>query len=183
MDATAGLLAAIRNGDESVIGKLYDQHRTRFLIWGKRKFPLEQTVLVDIYQDAVIILYQNVAEGKVTELSSSLETYLFGIAKHLCLRELRRRKRAIGQEDEIPEVAVAPEFLQKEEQDHRQTLLQEGLRLLGSNCRQMIEFFYYYNFSHEVIADRLSYKSANAVKTQKHRCMQQLKNLLQNASS
>ena len=183
MDATAGLLAAIRNGDESVIGKLYDQHRTRFLIWGKRKFPLEQTALVDIYQDAVIILYQNVAEGKVTELSSSLETYLFGIAKHLCLRELRRRKRAITQEDEIPEVAVAPEFLRKEEKDHHQTLLQEGLRLLGSNCRQMIEFFYYYNFSHEVIADRLSYKSANAVKTQKHRCMQQLKDLLQNASS
>ncbi|MEM7571299.1 MAG: sigma-70 family RNA polymerase sigma factor [Bacteroidota bacterium] len=183
MNATAELLGAIREGEESIIGRLYDQHRTRFMIWAKRKFPLESTALIDIYQDAVIILYQNVVEEKVTELSSSLETYLFGIAKHLCLRELRRRRRAISQENEIPEVAVAPEFLRQEEQDHRQTLLKEGLRLLGENCRQMIEYFYYYNFSHEVIAERMSYKSANAVKTQKHRCMQQLKDLLKNASS
>jgi RNA polymerase sigma-70 factor (ECF subfamily) len=133
--------------------------------------------LVDIYQDAVIILYQNVAEKKVDSLNSTLKTYLFGIAKHLIFRELKRQKSVPQRLDDIPEVAVAPHYLQQATEDHTQYQIRSALAQLGASCRQLIEYFYYYNFSMEVIAHRMRYKNANTVKAQKRRCMQQLEDL------
>ncbi len=135
-------------------------------------------MLVDIYQDAVIILYQNVVEEKITELKSSLSTYLFGIAKNLILKALRQKKRTPLQLDQIPEVAVAPHFLQQTNRDHEQHKMQAALARLGKTCKQILEYFYYYDFNLEVIAERMDYKNANTVKAQKHRCMKQLEEQL-----
>lgn len=178
MEATAAMLQAIRAGDETIVNRIYRENREGFLGWARRHYPLEEEVLVDIYQDAVIILYQNVVEEKVTDLRSTLTTYLFGIAKNLILKALRQKKRTPLQLDQIPEVAVAPHFLQKTEHDHQQQKVRAALARLGKVCQQILEYFYYYEFSLEVIAERLAYKNANTVKAQKHRCMKQLEEQL-----
>lgn len=178
MEATAAMLQAIRAGDETVVNRIYQENRERFLGWARHHYPLEEEILVDIYQDAVIILYQNVVEEKITELKSSLSTYLFGIAKNLILKALRQNKRTPLQLDQIPEVSVAPRFLQQTNRDHEQHKMQAALARLGKTCKQILEYFYYYEFSLEVIAERLEYKNANTVKAQKHRCMKQLEEQL-----
>lgn len=177
MVATADIISAIQGGDETIMEVVYDQYRTEFLVWGQKSYPLEREALIDIYQDAVIILYQNVAEKKMTSLSSTLKTYLFGIAKHLIFRELNRQNKGPQRLDEVPEIAVAPHYLQQATEDHTQYHIRNALDKLGSSCRQLIEYFYYYDFSMEVIAQRMRYKNANTVKAQKRRCMQQLEDL------
>lgn len=178
MEATAEMLQAIRNGDETVLNRIYLENRDGFLGWARRNYPLEEDVLLDVYQDAVIILYQNVVEEKITDLKSTVSTYLFGIAKNLILKALRQKKRTPLQLDQIPEVAVAPHFLQQTDQDHQQYKVRAALDRLGKTCQQILEYFYYYEFSLEVIAERLKYKNANTVKAQKHRCMKQLEEQL-----
>lgn len=177
MDGTEAVFESIRSGDESLIGRWYDQYRSAFLSWSKKSFPLDREQLIDIYQDAVIILYQNIAEGKITELSSSIKTYLFGIAKHLIYKELRRRNRNPTRLDEIPEIQVEAPFLAQVERQHEREQLREALQKLGSPCKQMIEYFYYYEFSLEAIAKRMRYKNADTVKAQKHRCLKKLEQL------
>ncbi len=157
-----------------MVERLYRQHRPSFLAWARRHYPLNEEALLDVYQDAVIILYQNVVEEKVTELRSTISTYLFGIAKNLILKKLRQQKRTPLGLDEISEVAVAPQFVQRSDQEDQQHQMRQALNRLGDACRQILEFFYYYEYSLEVIAERMAYKNANTVKAQKHRCMKQL---------
>lgn len=177
-ESTETVLKAIQAGDERVVEQIYQQYRPSFLQWAARHYPLAEPELLDVYQDAVIILYQNVVEEKVTELRSTISTYLFGIAKNLILKKLRKQKRTAVRLDEIPEVAVAPQFLQKSEEEDQQYHIRQALSRLGGTCRQILEFFYYYEFSLEVIAERLDYKNSNTVKAQKHRCMKQLEEVL-----
>ncbi len=174
MVATPDVIAAIHQGNETIISRLYEEHRDAFFAWARKSFGLDDDTLVDIYQDAVIILYQNVMEEKITELKSSIRTYLFGIAKHLIFRELRSRKKSPVQLDRVAEIAVAPKYLAYEEEDHQRQVVRQALSALGDTCRQLIEYFYYYNYSMEIIAQRMRYKNSDTVKAKKHRCMKQL---------
>lgn len=183
MEATAAMLKAIREGNEAVVDQLYSENRERFLSWAGRHYPLEEAALLDIYQDAVIILYQNVVEEKITELRSTLSTYLFGIAKNLILKAMRQQKRTPLQLDQLPEVAVAPKYLADNEPSDLQQQIRSALNQLGKACRQILEFYYYYDFNLEVIAERLNYKNANTVKAQKHRCMKQMEERLKGGGS
>ncbi|MEL7426015.1 MAG: sigma-70 family RNA polymerase sigma factor [Bacteroidota bacterium] len=180
MESTAAVLSAIRDGNESIVERIYRQHRPSFLAWARRHYPLAEEELMDVYQDAIIIMYQNVVEKKVTELRSTVSTYLFGIAKNLILKKLRQQKRTPLSLDEIAEVAVAPQFMQRSDQDEQQYQMRQALNRLGKTCRQILELFYYYEFSLEVIAERLQYKNSNTVKAQKHRCMKQLEGEIRN---
>ena len=178
MKPTAQLLKAIREGEESVIEEVYRSNRAKFLEWAKKHYPLSEDELLDIFQDAVIVFYQNTVEEKITDLRSSLSTYLFGIAKNLILKKLHKKKRMPLQLDEIPELAVAPQYLAESAVEQEQQRMRTALQQLGQVCRQILEYFYYYGFSLEVIAERLEYKNANTVKAQKHRCMKQLEEQL-----
>ena len=43
----------------------------------------DQDEAAEVYQKAFTIFYFNIRDGKLTELSASLETYLFGIGKRV----------------------------------------------------------------------------------------------------
>ena len=172
------LLTAMRDGREEAVERIYRTHRPTFLAWAERRYDVPRQVLLDVYQDAVIILYQNVVEEKVTELRSSVKTYLFGIAKYLILKHFRDQRRLHAGDEEIAEIPVAPRYLEQVEHDDRRDRVRTALNALPPNCRQLIEYFYYYDFSLEAIAERMRYKNANTVKAQKHRCMKTLEELL-----
>ena len=136
MSATATVLTEIKEGNEQVMAQLYNDYRAPFLAWARKYFTLDDETLIDVFQDAVIVLYQNVVEEKLTQLDSSLKTYLFGIGKNLLYKRLRKTKREMVAEDEIPEQAVAPRFLQVVQREHEQHQLRAALSTLGERCRQ-----------------------------------------------
>jgi len=182
MPSSDNLITAIQRGDESTLEKLYEQHRKSFLRWAGRHYPLDSETLLDLYQDSVIVFYQRVAEGKITELSSRPGTYLFGIAKHLILRELKRRDRHPNQLDAVNELSVEPAYLVYTTAEHQRTVLEKSLDQLGFSCRRVLEYFYYHGFSLEVIAERMRYKNADTVKAHKYRCLKQLEQLVKSIS-
>ena len=63
----------IRKGDQSVIAAIYRQLRPEFLSWAALRFKVDQEQIIDVFQEAVIVFYRNVAKGKLTELNISVK--------------------------------------------------------------------------------------------------------------
>ena len=72
------IIKLIKSGDQLVLKKIYDDNREAFIKFS-RKYNIESYDAIDIYQDAIIVFYENIVNGKITDLSSKISTYLFAI--------------------------------------------------------------------------------------------------------
>ncbi|MEM6297959.1 MAG: sigma-70 family RNA polymerase sigma factor [Bacteroidota bacterium] len=168
-------LQQIRRGNQGVLQDLYRDHREPFVRWAEHKYPCTQSQLLDIFQDAVIVFYRNVAQGKLTELNSSPKTYLFAIGKNLIYKSLRRESRW----EEIDETICEPLEIEREyESMEQKQLLGKALGELGDSCQQILKMFYYRNFAMQAIKEQLGYKSEAVARTKKKRCLQYLRKIV-----
>ena len=83
------LIRALVHNDRVVVEKLYTINKSIFLKFAQR-YPLSTTEFLDIYQEAFIILRQHAIDGNLDTISSTLRTYLFGIAKKLIYKALAK---------------------------------------------------------------------------------------------
>lgn len=170
------LLQAIQSGNHQVLTQLYENYRSPFIAWATQYFNCETEDAVDIFQEVVIVFYRNIAQGKLTELTSSVKTYLFAIGKNLLLKQNRQTK-PLSLNDDLPltdNFIIEPSL----ENSHQKTILRKAVQSLGEPCRQIIELFYYRNFAIEAIKTQLDYNSESVVRTQKKRCMQYLRKVI-----
>ena len=58
-----------------------------FISWLTNKFNCSEDEARDVYQFAVMTLYDNIKNEKLLELNSSVKTYLFAIGKHKILEQ------------------------------------------------------------------------------------------------
>jgi RNA polymerase sigma factor (sigma-70 family) len=125
----------------------------------------------DIYQEALIILFRKVKEGKFS-LSSSLSTFLYSICRFQWMHELRRRKKQPEKSlDEFtPQESEQFENYLEEEGKYRQA--EQALRMLGEKCREILRLFYFDRMDLKAIASRVGFRNEKVVKTQKHRCLE-----------
>lgn len=176
MDRDNSLIKQIKSGDKAALATVYKQYKNEFLLYGAR-FSLDKEALLDVYQDAVIFLYENIVSGKLEKLSSSLKTYLFSIGKY----QIYNRRKAPPPAEDLTEFELQ---LQEEQEDKRLwreehiDKLQKGYNGLGEKCREVLKMFYYESLSIEEIKDRLGYNSKDVVKSQKSRCLKQLKEIV-----
>ncbi|MBL6446307.1 sigma-70 family RNA polymerase sigma factor [Fulvivirga sp. 29W222] len=167
----------IKAGDDQAIIALYDNYRKEFLHWCYNHYSLQEDESADVFQDAVIIFYNNVKSGKLEELSSSLKTYLFGIGKNLALKRIRQNSKTVASED------LAQLDHDHSEQDpfeatERQHIIAEVMNKMGDPCQSILRMFYFDKFTMDAIASRLGYKNEHVVKSQKLRCFNQLKKMI-----
>lgn len=170
------LIEQIQSGDQKAIERIYTQFKAEFLVYSSR-FSVSDEDALDIYQDSIIALYENILSGKLTSFTSSLKTYLFAIGKYKIYNSLKV-KVIIEDIDDY-------EFLLKEESDDEFLLreknvkkLQQAYQTLGDKCQKVVKLFYYENLTIEEIKDRLGYASKDVVKSQKSRCIKQIRELL-----
>jgi len=128
---------------------------------------------VDIFQDALVILYNKVQTDNFT-LTAPLNQYLLAIIKNCWLQELRRRKK-------LPIGEIKDEIIQEEiisDQDYH--LSESAFQLLGEKCKQLLILFYFKKESYKKIATLLDFSDEKIAKNQKYRCLQKAKeNFLQ----
>lgn len=165
-------------GDPQELERFYEQHRAAFILFASR-YGLEEADVLDAYQDAVIALYEQVVEGRLKELSSSIKTYLFAIGKNKLVDRLRAKGRELKQLDpvEIDQVGLE-EWEEKIELSHRQLKVKAALDQLGGPCQQLLLLFYYQRYSIEAIRLEMGYHTDNVVKANKSRCMKKLRTLI-----
>jgi len=175
--ATA-LIARIRAQGMVGLSKIYEEYRAEFLKFGYQFGTSEEDIL-DAYQDAVIAFFENVSEGKVTELKSGVKTYIFGIGKYLLMHRFKSTIRNVSD----PEMTLKlldkdkdyAQLFAEEELNHQQSLIFAALEKLPGRCKNLLLLFYYQNYSIEAIRHAMDYNNDNTVKANKSRCMKFLK--------
>ena len=173
------LLADIRQGKRRVLHQQYQLHRRAFVDWAKRRYQCREEDLVDVYQEAFIVFYQNVVEGKIDQMKCSIRTYIFSVAKNLLFKQFRANQKVKTTDtDEL--FYLADQDLNVEEVwviNDRQANLKRAVAQLGEVCEQLLTLFYYHGLDQESIMHRMEYKNRQTVKSQKVRCMRQLEKL------
>jgi len=169
-------LTDIQKGDEGVFRSIYNQYRPDFLTWSRKAFSLNREEAAEIFQESVVTLYENVINGRLVELRSSLKTYLFAIGKNKAMELLRQNNRQLPLTEVLPQAEDPLEELElTAEMMKRQTLMKECLRELGQGCQEILTLYYFNELSLVQICERLSYKNEQTVKSQKFKCMEQLR--------
>ncbi|MFI5148176.1 MAG: RNA polymerase sigma factor [Bacteroidia bacterium] len=123
----------------------------------------------DVFQDALLIYLERVnAPG--FNLTSTRETYLFGICKNLWYTELKKKGRMPlqGQEN-LPDVSFSTEENPEEEKIKR---AQQAVEFLEEKCRLILNLFYNQKTSLAEIARKLKLVSETAARNQKFQCLE-----------
>lgn len=169
-DQTRNWIAATQKGDLSWFDQFYLDNSDHFRKWAKAEFSLADEDLNDVYQQAAVIFYENLVDGKLNHLTSSVKTYLFGIGKNLILKRVSKKEIQYRHMDKLTEHWL---FQGSANPDHSMTIdrVKKELLDLKEPCHSILEMFYLKNLGLEVIAERLNYGSSDVVKTQKSRCL------------
>jgi len=86
------LVHLVRSGDGAGLSFVYEKYRREFMNWIRKFSNCSLEEAQEYYQAATLILYENIVSNKVTDLQSSLKTYLFGIGKNLTYQYHRKEK-------------------------------------------------------------------------------------------
>jgi len=170
------IVFGILNNSESAIKRLYVAY-----------FPMVLQLIInnngtpddakDIYQEAVIVLYNKIKKGDF-ELNSKLKTFLYSVCRRLWLKRLNQMSRYGGDLKDFQEyVPVEDEVEDQNERNLQFSKMQSALGMLGEPCKTIIEDFYINNRSMQEICERFGYTNADNAKTQKYKCLQRLKKL------
>ncbi len=171
------IIESIKSGSESELEAIYKKHRQEFIAWAMKSYGCSQEQANDAYQASMLIFYENIMKGKLTELSSSVKTYLFAVGRNKVMEQKRgARKMMVGidahesylqdRKDDSEEVEQQEEMLQ---------LVENSMEELGDPCHSILKNYYYHKQSMDEIAQKMNYKNAETVKNLKYKCIKRLR--------
>ncbi len=149
-------------------------------------FSLSRSDCEDVFQEAFIVLYNNITEGKLT-LTSALSTYFIGICRNKAHEKLRENGKEVNIIDEFPDTTkdefederidklLALEDDTSQIEARKEAIVREIVSNLPSPCDKILWGFYRDGFSMKTLAKMYNYSSAGSVKVTRHRCAQKFK--------
>jgi RNA polymerase sigma factor (sigma-70 family) len=158
--------------------EVYDKYRDEFVIWAVKHHKCSTEEAKDVFQQTVVIFYENIIYEKVTEISTRIKTYLFSIGKNKILELLRRKSKNLPHLDEQT-IASNDLYINVFDEEYEEKLLnvEESLNMLGDPCKNILEQYYYLKKSMAEISELLQYKNSDTVKNMKYKCLQRLKQI------
>jgi RNA polymerase sigma factor (sigma-70 family) len=172
------ILFKLRN-DSSYFSKIYNDYKSHSLNF-MRKMNNDFDLLKDIYQDAVIVLYEK-SKDPDFKLTCSIQTYINSICRNQLLNKYKENSRFISKVDDFdPNVNDWFEEFD-EEKETRLSSIESALEILkekGEKCFEILKRFFYQKQSMVEIAVELNYTNGDNVKNQKSRCQKKLKEIV-----
>lgn len=159
-----------RMSDQQAVSKLYDRYRGDFVAFARQGFMLDKSEAIELYQECFVALYENVHSGKLTELTCSLKTYLFRIAKNKMLNRWRDKKLSF----ELSDTLVAGD----EDWTIEEQIAYDVVRQMEEPCNTVLMLYYWDELSMSEIARKMNYAGAQVAKNRKLICMRKLKSVL-----
>lgn len=164
----------IQSGSTLWFDEFYRENRNAFLRWGDKNHNLEKDELLDIYQNAMIILFENLKDNRMDNLKSSVVTYLYGIAKNLIYKYHRKNELINRHEVRLNEhysfLSVAKSDFEK-----NYAVVKQALEAMKEPCKSILRLFYVDGLKLSVVAEQLNYSKTDVLKTQKSRCLKKLR--------
>jgi RNA polymerase sigma factor (sigma-70 family) len=170
------IIEKLKKGDEKTIHSIYVENKNGFSLFAAR-YNLPADDLLDIYQDSIIALCENAKKGTIDTLESTISTYLFSIGKYMIYKKLKSKNKAVSidYDAQLPQVI---EDNEEDENDNEMILLQNNFKKLGEQCQKVLRLFYYEEKKLDAIQIELNYTNKDVLKSQKSRCLKQLKDLI-----
>jgi RNA polymerase sigma factor (sigma-70 family) len=170
-------ISAIRLRNEYLTGEIYSLYRNEFFFFLKNRLWKDQEVILDIYQDAFMVLCNKIYEDKLNadNLTSGLKTYLFGVGIKIAYNV--NRKNAHFQEKDLKSIQDIPDD-ESGLGEENEKIIQTAVNEMGEPCHTILIKQYWEGKSGEEIAAEMNYKNKDAAKTQKYKCIQKLKSEL-----
>lgn len=171
MDDDRRQLEKVASGDRAAIGILYQRHHKRVFHF-VRRFVGDVQVAEDITNDVFIEVWQKAAtyEGR-----SAVSSWLLGMARYKALSDIRKRKPAHAQSDQIldalPDDADDPELISQKRD--KGDAIKRCIQTLSRDHRVILELVYYHEKSIEEVSEILDIPK-NTVKTRTFHARRQL---------
>lgn len=185
MDPDAALMLRVKQGDRSAFEELVEKYKQPVTNLVHRTLA-DATEAEDIAQHVFLQVYKSAHRYQVT---ARFSTWLYTIARNLCLNEIRRRSRHPAESLDLPHpehedqplrqledvrVCSAPDQLLQDELVQK---VEEALASLPENQRTALMLFREEEMSYEEIAKVLR-SSLSATKSLIHRARETLKQRL-----
>jgi RNA polymerase sigma-70 factor (ECF subfamily) len=201
-------ILAIKKNNEFLVGKIYGLYRNEFLFFLKKRTSINPDDILEIYQDAFMVLCNKIYENKLDadNLTSSLKSYLFGVGIRIAynvnrkngklhaqdLNEAPRGKQQDPNENYLLSSQAAgnqilkglkieiPDMPDDEPNlgEENEKIIQKAVHEMGEPCHTILVKQYWEDKRSEEIAIEMNYKNTDTAKTQKYKCIQKLKNEL-----
>ncbi|MFD1140422.1 RNA polymerase sigma factor [Larkinella insperata] len=169
------LLELLRAGDTAAYEWVYKKYYPTVARFIQRNRGNEGDA-EDIFQESVILLHQKVTAPEF-ELTATLKTFLFSIARNLWLKKLRDEKLVTIPDDQLMALQdthdLTVEDTDSAELQHER--LSAWMARITGHCQRVIKSIY---FSHEPMDHlmlTMGWKNRHTAVNQKYKCIQQLK--------
>ena len=176
------IMEGLRNYDEAAATIAYNKHKDYCLRFMARMYNDEETIK-DIYQDAVIVLIENVRHKNLVLENTSIQTYLNSICRNQVLIRFKSSDRMRFISDDEMEAKYDEKTIEWLEDlgdvnNERMKIISEELKKIqesGGKCYELLYLFYFEMRNMDYIAQKLDYTNAENAKNQKSRCQKRLK--------
>lgn len=176
------LIAQLKQRNQNALKTVYSDYKLEFFKFLAR-YNTEKHVLEDIFQDALIVIYENAQAGKLDALQSTVKTYLFGVGKFMLFNHFRDNTKEVPSEESYIfdryDQAVIEDVYEDEGMSEYQVKLVANFKKLGQKCRQILELFYVQGMKLDEITQTQGYENKSVAKSQKSRCLKSLKELIE----
>ena len=176
------LITGIKTDSASVWRRLFSSPaRTMSQQLGPILKDVRDVTFDDVFEEACIVLMENVKAGKLDEGETNLEGYLYVLCKRIALR-YAGKKRALSMDSGkmVIQDAAAEQLpgTPEEEQDDDARVaafLDRVLEAMPAHQRAVLRYFYWDKMSMSEIAALCGFKNENVAKSTKKRYMEKFK--------
>jgi RNA polymerase sigma-70 factor (ECF subfamily) len=169
-------IGKIKSDPDKSLATLYHEYQNQGVNWIISSFGLSKDEAEEVFQTSLVLLYDNVVTGKLTELTANIKTYLFAIIKNKIIH-LNRSKNRFSAYDatELLSGVIDEEYEEISQEDLLKA--SKSMTRLGEPCKTLLELSYYQELSMEEISNLMGYKNADTTKNLKYKCLKRLQKI------
>lgn len=167
-------------GNERAFDAMYVAFRPRFFAWFSRKEHLSAEEIKDLYQKAVLVLHQRIAQGRIGKdgmPDAAIGTFLIQTGDYLLRNQRRKRELPLVYPDDWGRVD-APDSPYDLEEEAKILAVRTAVRDMPMPCSQLMSLIVFSKKTHAEVARLMNYKSADVVKVTSGRCREKLREVI-----
>jgi len=170
------LIKGIRVRDNAVLLHIYSKYFQSVLHFVMNNSGTAEDAK-DTFQEAMIVVFQNIRQNKDFTIQCSLHTYIYSIARIIWIKHLKKMKSSFIKLNEDSEYIRFEEPQPFQEYDFRYALYQRVFRELPKDCQIILEMTNK-GISHKEIAAKMGLNSERYITKRKHFCKEYLIKLI-----
>jgi len=185
-------LIALIKADQNFLGEVYKRCKSYSIqfMWKMTNGSKNNYELDDVFQDAILILYEKIVAGNF-ELTCSFQTYLNSVCRFQLLNKMKKDNKYVdyddnidSEDDESPfnyQSTITDCFDEDDDPKEKQIVAiekaLEKIRDAGGHCYELLTLFWYHKKSMNELTQHFAYSNADNTKSQKAKCQKRLQTI------